>query len=47
MNATGQRTVAAVTRHLMPPLGPMYLIAYIDRQNVSYTPSCRWSAISA
>lgn len=36
MDATGQRTVATVTRHLMPLLGLMYLIAYIDRQNVSY-----------
>ena len=28
--------VRKITRHLMPVLGVMYLIAYIDRQNISY-----------
>src|SRR5262249_43922786 len=28
--------VGKVTRHLMPVLGIMYLIAYIDRQNIGY-----------
>jgi MFS family permease len=28
--------VRKITRHLMPVLGVMYLIAYIDRQNVGY-----------
>src|SRR5262249_46722974 len=28
--------VRKVTRHLMPVLGLMYLIAYIDRQNIGY-----------
>jgi MFS family permease len=32
----GERTIAKITRHLMPMLCLMYLIAYIDRQNVSY-----------
>ncbi|MBE7248461.1 MAG: MFS transporter, partial [Actinomycetospora chiangmaiensis] len=30
------RTVRTVTLRLMPLLGLLYLIAYIDRQNVSY-----------
>src|SRR4051794_10069919 len=36
MDEVGRRTVATITRRLMPLLGLMYLIAYIDRQNVSY-----------
>src|SRR5438270_10262653 len=28
--------VRKITRHLMPVLGIMYLIAYIDRQNIGY-----------
>ena len=36
MDEIGRRTVATITRRLMPLLGLMYLIAYIDRQNVSY-----------
>ncbi len=32
----GTRTIALITRRLMPLLGLMYLVAYIDRQNVSY-----------
>ena len=36
MDDVGRRTVATITRRLMPLLGLMYLIAYIDRQNVSY-----------
>jgi sugar phosphate permease len=28
--------VRKITRHLMPVLGVMYLIAYIDRQNIGY-----------
>src|SRR5215831_8411123 len=28
--------VGKITRHLMPVLGLMYLIAYIDRQNIGY-----------
>ncbi|MGY2051067.1 MFS transporter [Methylobacterium sp. JK268] len=35
-DALGARTLARITRRLMPLLGLMYLIAYIDRQNVSY-----------
>jgi MFS family permease len=35
-NEVGRRTIATITRRLMPLLGLMYLIAYIDRQNVSY-----------
>ena len=35
-NEIGNRTIATITRRLMPLLGLMYLIAYIDRQNVSY-----------
>lgn len=34
--ALGDRTLSKITRHLMPLLCVMYLIAYIDRQNVSY-----------
>lgn len=36
MDEIGRTTIATVTRRLMPLLGLMYLIAYIDRQNVSY-----------
>lgn len=36
MDEIGRRTIATITRRLMPLLGLMYLIAYIDRQNVSY-----------
>jgi sugar phosphate permease len=36
MDEVGRRTIATITRRLMPLLGLMYLIAYIDRQNVSY-----------
>src|SRR3954468_15037644 len=36
MDEIGRRTVATITRRLMPLLGLMYLVAYIDRQNVSY-----------
>ena len=32
----GRRTIATISLRLMPLLGLMYLIAYIDRQNVSY-----------
>lgn len=35
-DALGARTIATITWRLMPLLGLMYLIAYIDRQNVSY-----------
>lgn len=35
-HALGARTIALITRRLMPLLGLMYLVAYIDRQNVSY-----------
>src|SRR5579862_2126827 len=35
-DARTKETVGKVTRHLMPILGIMYLIAYIDRQNVSF-----------
>ena len=35
-NEIGNRTIATITARLMPLLGLMYLIAYIDRQNVSY-----------
>ena len=35
-DARTHETVGKVTRHLMPILGIMYLIAYIDRQNVSF-----------
>ena len=34
--AFGRRTINTITRRLMPLLGLMYLVAYIDRQNVSY-----------
>jgi hypothetical protein len=36
MDEVGRRTVATITWRLMPLLGLVYLIAYIDRQNVSY-----------
>lgn len=36
MDDVGKRTIATITTRLMPLLGLMYLIAYIDRQNVSY-----------
>ena len=36
MDELGRRTVATVSWRLMPILGLMYLIAYIDRQNVSF-----------
>src|SRR4029079_15246986 len=36
MDEVGRRTVATIIRRLMPLLGLMYLIAYNDRQNVSY-----------
>lgn len=36
LDALGTRTVQRITRRLMPLLGLMYLIAYIDRQNISY-----------
>ena len=36
MDEVGRRTIATIIRRLMPLLGLMYLIAYIDRQNVSY-----------
>ena len=35
-DALARRTIATVTWRLMPLLGVMYLIAYIDRQNISY-----------
>jgi MFS family permease len=35
-SALGERALSKITRHLMPLLCVMYLIAYIDRQNVSY-----------
>ncbi|ACL56845.1 MFS transporter [Methylobacterium nodulans] len=35
-DALGTRTLDRITWRLMPLLGLMYLIAYIDRQNVSY-----------
>ncbi len=35
-DALAARTIATVTWRLMPLLGLMYLIAYIDRQNISY-----------
>ncbi|MFE1598048.1 MFS transporter [Methylobacterium sp. ID0610] len=35
-DALGTRTIDRITWRLMPLLGLMYLIAYIDRQNVSY-----------
>ncbi len=34
--ALERKTVARITRRLMPLLGLVYLVAYIDRQNVSY-----------
>jgi MFS family permease len=36
MDEIGRRTIATITWRLMPLLALMYLIAYIDRQNVSY-----------
>lgn len=36
MDEVGRRTIHTITWRLMPLLGLMYLIAYIDRQNVSY-----------
>jgi MFS family permease len=36
MDEVGRRTIATIIRRLMPLLGLMYLVAYIDRQNVSY-----------
>src|SRR6476659_538109 len=36
MDEVGRRTVATITWRLIPYLGFIYLIAYIDRQNVSY-----------
>jgi MFS family permease len=36
MDEVGRRTISTITWRLMPLLGLMYLIAYIDRQNVSY-----------
>ena len=38
--------IQKVTRRLIPFVGICYLIAYIDRQNVSM-PNSRWWAISA
>ena len=35
-DARTKQIVGKVTRHLMPILGIMYLIAYIDRQNISF-----------
>ncbi|TXM63647.1 MFS transporter [Methylobacterium sp. WL120] len=35
-DALARRTIATVTWRLMPLLGVMYLVAYIDRQNISY-----------
>lgn len=32
----GEGTIRTVTLRLMPLLGLMYLVAYIDRQNISY-----------
>lgn len=36
MDELGQATVRRVTRRLIPLLGLIYMVAYIDRQNVSY-----------
>lgn len=36
MDELGRTTVRRVTRRLMPLLGLIYMVAYIDRQNVSY-----------
>ncbi|UAK26546.1 MFS transporter [Sphingomonas nostoxanthinifaciens] len=36
MSALGEHTLSKISRNLMPLLCAMYLIAYIDRQNVSY-----------
>lgn len=36
MNAVGEATVRQVTWRLMPLLGLIYVVAYIDRQNVSF-----------
>jgi MFS family permease len=36
MEELGQATLRRVTRRLIPLLGLIYMIAYIDRQNVSY-----------
>ena len=36
MNAVGEATVRRVTWRLMPLLGLIYVVAYIDRQNVSF-----------
>src|SRR5437763_14397343 len=36
MDEIGRRTIVTIIRRLMPLLGLMYLIAYIDRQNVSF-----------
>src|SRR4051795_7751042 len=36
MDEVGRRTIATIIRRLMPLLGLMYLVAYIDRQNVSF-----------
>ena len=38
------RIVRKVVRHLMPVLGVMYLIAYIDRQNIG---SAKMTAVPA
>ena len=35
-SALGRRTINTITRRLMPLLMVLYLVAYIDRQNVSY-----------
>ena len=35
-SALGERTIRTITLRLMPLLGLMYLVAYIDRQNISY-----------
>ena len=36
LDADRPETVAKITRRLLPFLGLIYLIAYVDRQNVSY-----------
>ena len=35
-SALGRRTISTITWRLMPLLMLLYLVAYIDRQNVSY-----------
>ncbi len=42
-----KRLISKITWKLMPFLGILYLIAYIDRQNVSFAQAAKWSMLSA